>query len=518
MFPGVGAFTLAASPETTGGDVQEGRLTRRGVLGAGAAGGAGLLLAGGRGAAHATPADAAPGEEPATVDAVIVGGGLAGLTAARALTRAGRSVVVLEARDRVGGRTLNHDLGGGDVTEAGGQYVGPTQNRVLALAAELGVGTYPGYGPGENVYIADGRAQRYRGDIPPDPLALPDLALLITRLDAMAAKVPVDRPWTAPNAEALDGQTVETWIRANTVNAARVLRLVDLFLAPALGSRAADVSMLFLLATIAGYGDAQTPGTLERGIGSKDAAQDSRLVGGSQQLSLRMAQDLGDRVVLQAPVRRIAQADGWVTVTAADGRAWRGRGAVVAVPPPLAVEIDWDPLLPVEHDSLRRRMPLGTLAKCEAIYAEPFWRSAGLSGQALKLDGAVPAMFDNTPPDGRPGVLMGFMGGRSWRTWMGRPAAERRQAVLEDFAAAFGARALAPIDYFEQDWVRERWTRGGPTSILAPGTLVDFGPALTRPVGAVHWAGTETAGYWNGYMDGAISSGERAAREVLAAR
>jgi monoamine oxidase len=497
--------------------VHRGRLTRRGVLGAGAAGGAGLWLAG-RGAPGARAAAAAAGKAPTAVDVVVVGGGLAGLKTARDLVRAGRSVVVLEARDRVGGRTLNHDLGGGDVTEAGGQYVGPTQNRVLALARELGVGTYPGYSPGESVYIADGRAQRYTGDIPPDVQALPDLALLITRLDAMAAKVPVDAPWTAPDAEKLDGQTVETWIRANTVNSARVLQLVDLFFSPALGSRPADVSVLFMLATIAGYGDAQTPGTLERGIGSKGGAQDSRLTGGSQRLSLLMAADLGDRVVLNAPVARIAQDAGAVTVTTADGRAWQGRRAVVAIPPPLAVEIDWDPLLPAEHDALRRRMTLGTLAKCEAIYDEPFWRKAGLNGQALKLGpAAVPAMFDNTPPDGRPGVLMGFMGGRAWRTWQTRPAAERRAAVLDDFAAAFGAQARSPVDYFEQDWVEERWTRGGPTSVLAPGTLVDFGRFLTQPVGAVHWAGTETAGYWNGYMDGAISSAERAAREVLAA-
>jgi monoamine oxidase len=499
--------------------VQKGRLTRRGVLGAGAAGGAGLLL-GGRGAAAARADTPAAGSgragAPAAVDAVVVGGGLAGLTAARRLVAAGRSVVVLEARDRVGGRTLNHDLGGGDVTEAGGQYVGPTQNHVLALAAELGVATYPGYNPGDSVYVADGRATRYTGDIPPDAQALPDLAQMILRLDQMAATVPVDAPWTAPDAEKLDGQTVETWVKANTINSARVLQLVNLFLSPALGSRAADVSMLFLLATIAGYGDEDTPGTLERGIGSKDGAQDSRLVGGTQRLSLLMAQQLGARVVLGAPVTSIAQGDG-VTVTTADGRAWRGARAVVAIPPPLAVEIAWDPLLPAEHDSLRRRMVLGTLAKCEAIYDRPFWRQDGLNGQALKLgDAAVPAMFDNTPPDGSPGVLMGFMGGRSWRRWQTASPADRRAAVLRDFAAAFGPKALSPVDYFEQDWVEERWTRGAPTAVLGPGVLTRFGPKLTEPVGAVHWAGTETAGYWNGYMDGAIASGERAAREVLA--
>jgi monoamine oxidase len=495
--------------------VQKGKMTRRGALGAGAAGGAGLLL-GGRGAPAARAAGPGAAAAPTAVDVVVIGGGLAGLTTARNLVKAGRSVVVLEARDRVGGRTLNHDLGGGDVTEAGGQYVGPTQNHALALAKELGIATYPGYAAGQSVYIADGSAQRYSGDIPPDVQALPDLAQMILRLDQMATKVPVDTPWTAPDAEKLDGQTVETWVKSNTVNSARILQLVNLFLAPALGSRASDLSMLFLLATIAGYGDENTPGTLERGIGSKGGAQDSRLVGGTQRLSLIMAQQLGDRVVLGAPVRSIAQSDG-VTVTVADGRAWRGARAVVAIPPPLAVEIDWNPLLPAEHDALRRRMVLGTLAKCEAIYSEPFWRKDGLNGQALKLgDPAVGAMFDNTPPDGSPGVLMGFMGGRGWRTWQTASPADRRAAVLADFASAFGPRALSPIDYFEQDWVEERWTRGAPTSVLGPGTLVGFGPKLIEPVGAVHWAGTETAGYWNGYMDGAISSGKRAAKEVLA--
>jgi monoamine oxidase len=213
-------------------------------LGAGAAGGAGLLL-GGRGAAPAAAAD--PGAPPTAVDVVVVGGGLAGLTTARNLVKAGKSVVVLEARDRVGGRTLNHDLGGGDVTEAGGQYVGPTQNRVLALAKELGVGTYPGYNPGQSVYVADGRATKYTGDIPPDVLALPDLAQMILRIDQMATKVPVDAPWTAPDADKLDGQTVETWVKANTINSSRVLQMVEMFLSPALGSRASDVSMLFLL-------------------------------------------------------------------------------------------------------------------------------------------------------------------------------------------------------------------------------------------------------------------------------
>jgi monoamine oxidase len=486
-----------------------GRVTRRGLLGTALAGGA---------AAATVPVGSARAQT-ATVrqaDAVVIGGGLAGLTAARELVKAGRSVVVLEARDRVGGRTLNRDLGSGKVTEVGGQFVGPTQNRIIALADELGVARFPGYNPGQAVYVAGGLVTRYDGDIPPDPLGLPDLAQAVLRLDDMSKKVPVDAPWEAADTRAWDAQTMETWLRGSTVNAQRAVDIFNLFFNSAFGGQAADASLLFTLAQIAGFGDERNPGTIERGIGGKGGAQDSRFVGGSQVVSVRAAQQLGRRVVLSSPVRRIEQSATGVTVLSDACTVKAGR-AIVAIPPPLAVEIDWEPLLPAHHDALRRRMPLGTLAKVFAVYDEPFWRKDGLSGMALKLNGTVKEMFDNSPPDGSPGVLMGFLGGPSWRTWFARPDADRRAAVLADFAQAFGPKALLPKAYFEQDWTAERWTRGGPVSVLGTGTLSDFGAALARPFGRVHWAGTETAGYWNGYMDGAVRSGERAAQEVLGA-
>jgi monoamine oxidase len=460
-----------------------------------------------------TAADAKSTKRAKRADVVVVGGGLAGLTAAREVLKAGRSVVVLEARDRVGGRTLNHDIGGGKVVEVGGQFVGPTQDRILNLAKEVGVASFPTYATGSSVYIADGQTTRYTGDIPPDPQAIADLALLVTRLDSMSAQVPVDAPWRTANAAEWDRQTVESWIRANTVNAERTLALVNLFFNSAYGGKASDVSVLYVLGQIAGFGDAQNPGTLERGIGTKGGAQDSRLVGGSQLISINAAKSLGRHVVLNAPVRRIEQHGGSATVVS-DRGSWKAKRVIVATPPQLAAEIAWAPLLPVQHDALRRRMPLGTLMKCHAIYDEPFWRKDGLSGMALKIDGVAPEMFDNSPPDGSPGILMAFHGGHQWRLYAGRPE-ERRNAVLACFAEAFGPQALKPRDYFEQDWTSERWSRGGPVSQLSPGTVTDFLPVLTQPFHNVHWAGTETAGYWNGYMDGAVSSGERAAKEVL---
>jgi monoamine oxidase len=455
------------------------------------------------------------------VDVVVVGAGLAGLTTARELVSAGRSVVVLEASGRVGGRTLNHDLGGGQVVEVGGQFVGPTQNRILALADDVGVKPYTAYGTGPTAYIKDGQVTRYDangplGDIPPDPAVLPDLAQVVTRLDDMSRSVPTDAPWTAPDATNLDAQTVASWIRSNSANAQGVVDSFDLFFNSFYGNRTGDVGFLFFLGQIAGLGDERTPGTLERGLASKGGAQESRLTGGSQLISIKMAQQLGRRVVLSSPVRRIEQRGGWATVVS-DRRTLRARHVVVAVPPPLAAAIQWDPVLPVMDDALRRRMALGTLAKVHAVYDEPFWRKDTGTWRAVKVGGTVREMFDNTPPSGKPGVLMGFMGGHAWRDWMpGRSLDDRRQAVLTDFAQAFGDRALKPIDYFEQDWTQEPWIRGGPVSVLGTGTTTDFLPVLTRPFGCVHWAGTETAPFWNGYMDGAVRSGERAAKEVLA--
>jgi monoamine oxidase len=275
------------------------------------------------------------------------------------------------------------------------------------------------------------------------------------------------------------------------------------------------VGFLYFLGQIAGLGNERTPGTLERGLASKGGAQESRLVGGSQLISIKVADQLGRRVVLSSPVRRIEQRGGLATVVT-DRRTFSARRVIVAIPPPMATGIRWDPVLPVMQDALRRRMALGTLGKVHAVYEEPFWRKDTGTWRAVKIGGAVREMFDNTPPSGKPGVLMGFMGGHAWREWMPRSLEERKAAVLADFAQAFGERALRPVDYFEQDWTQEPWIRGGPVSVLGPGTTTDFLPALMTPFGCVHWAGTETAPHWNGYMDGAVRSGERAALEVLA--
>ncbi|MEV0478536.1 flavin monoamine oxidase family protein, partial [Streptomyces prunicolor] len=261
-------------------------------------------------------------------DVVVIGAGLAGLTAARELVAAGRSVAVLEARDRVGGRLLNHDLGDGQVTEIGGQFVGPTQDHILALAKEVGVATYEAAVPGERVYVRDGRARRFAGHTPPDLLALPDMGIALARIGQAAGKVPPAAPWRAPNARDLDGMTYETWLRKAELTGDAV-DLINIFLNSAYGGEARDASALFSLWYVSTFGDELHPGTMERGTGTSGGAQDSRFVGGSQLVATRLAEELEGRVHLLAPVRRISV--GLAVLGDGVERGARGRGQVVGV-------------------------------------------------------------------------------------------------------------------------------------------------------------------------------------------
>ncbi|WP_280438059.1 flavin monoamine oxidase family protein [Nocardia carnea] len=452
-----------------------------------------------------------------STDIVVVGAGLAGLTAARAVRASGLRVHVLEARDRVGGRTVNHDLGDGHIVEAGGQFVGPTQDHVLELAAELGVTAFPSYNEGSNTYVKNGKTRRFDHGVPPDPLALADVGLLVARLDRLSRTIPVDEPWRAPNARALDAVTLTSWARRGAMTDGG-LDLLNVLLGSAFGGSATDASALFGLWYFAGAGNERTPGTVARMMDVVDGAQESRFVGGSQRLSLLLAEELGDALTLRAPVRRIDQNASQVVVHTDDAE-WTARRVIVTAPPVLATRIAWNPVLPAPQEALFQRMHFGTLAKFEAVYPEPFWRSEGISGQGVFRDPSAPvcSMFDNSPPDGGPGVLMGFVGAQQWRNWAPKSPRERRGAVLRAFSAVVGARALQPIDCIEKDWTAEEWTRGGPTSVLAPGVLTELGRWRDVPFGRVHWAGAEHADYWNGFMDGAVRSGKQVAAEVTAA-
>jgi monoamine oxidase len=477
------------------------RVRRRELLAAGAAGAVGARLPAG---AEATKPRAT--RRHRRHDVVVVGAGLSGLIAARAIRAAGRSVVVLEARNRVGGRNLDHRLGRGEVAELGGQWAGPGQDRVLGLAKELGVATFPTYSTGMSVYYRNGQRQTYTGDIPPaSPAALVEVEGAILQFNQMAAEVPAATPWTAPHAGQWDQETIGQWTTEN-LHTAEARDLAGLAVRGVYGEESEQISLLDLLSAVSGVG-----GDFNTLIG---AAQSIRFVGGPQQLSKKLAAGLGGAVRLRAPVTGIDRGRS-VTVHTADG-SFPARRVILTPPRPVIGLIRFAPQLPAAYDQLLQRQPMGSVIKVNAIYDRPFWRGQGLSGTATSTTGPLQIVYDNSPPDGRPGVLVGFMEGNQSRLLYGASRAARRQAALESLARYFGPAALAPRGYVDMVWATQRYTRGAYGTFNPPGVLTSLGPRTTRPVGPLHFAGDGTSPEWPGYMDGAIRSGERAAKEVLA--
>jgi len=440
------------------------------------------------------------GDRPPIVDVVIIGAGFAGLTAARELTRQGCDVLVLEGRDRVGGRSFTGSVGGFPA-DMGGAFVGPTQDALLALAADLGIATTPTHHDGRNVIHWRGRTRSYRGTIP--TLSLPgllDIARLRWHFNRIAHGVPLASPWSARRADELDGQSLGGWLRS--VRASGSSRdLLAIMARVTWGCEPDDVSMLHA----ARYTHAA--GGLDRLLDVDNGAQQDRFPGGTQQIAKAMAAELGRRVVLNAPVRRIERHGSGVTVDTDSDRFDAGF-VIVAVPPAHRESIQFEPPLPDAYSRLARNWPQGRLSKAYAAYPRPFWRDAGFSGQALSDAGPVFITFDVSPHAEGPGILMGFVDARAFDAL---PPEQRRSEVLRCFASLFGAEALKPIDYADHRWGVEEFAPGGPTAAVPPGAWTRFGRWLREPVGPIHWAGTETADEWTGFLDGAVRSGQRAA-------
>jgi monoamine oxidase len=449
-------------------------------------------------------------------DVVVIGGGYSGLACARAIAATGRQVLVLEARNRVGGRCVNSKLPGAYsayTVEAGAEFLGPTQTRMYELAKEFGIQTYRTYNTGRTVNYTGGTRSTYTGVIPlANLVAASEGAIALLRLDAMAKQVPAEAPWQAAKAVEWDSQTFQTWMDRNllTPNGKDLLRLAILSL---LSCEPREVSLLFVLNYIRAGGSLQTL------LATDGGGQQDRVVGGSQRIALAMGQALGDRIVFGAQVQNIEQDANSILVSGGDFTV-RAKHAVMATSPWIAGRVSYDGELSgamQQRLQLMQRMPMGAIWKVHCVYDRPFWRDDNLNGQVTSDQGITKVTFDNTPSEaGAPGVMMGFIDGVDAVNALTLTADERRRKVLESFTTYFGAKAANPVAYIEHNWQSSNFSGGGPTGIAPPGVLTAYGPSLRRPVGRLHWAGTETATVWTGYMEGAVRAGERAAQEIIA--
>ncbi|MEV6321215.1 FAD-dependent oxidoreductase [Nocardia sp. NPDC051787] len=443
------------------------------------------------------------------VDYCVIGAGFAGLAAALRLKQTGRSVAVLEARDRLGGRTFTEVRPDGSWIDRGGAWIGPGQDRIHALMNEFGVPSYQQYTDGEAMMVVDGKQHRYTGTIPwtMSPWAAMNLGAVLLELGHLCKSVPLEAPWAAKKAGKWDQVSLAHWLDGNVLSKP-AHDLLETAIAGCYTSAASEVSMLFVLYQMASGGG---PGFV---LGVKDGAQDARPVGGMGAIYRPMAAEIGESIRLSQPVRLIEQDLDGVTVRT-DHSSVRARRAIVAVPLAVAGQIRYEPMLPVDRSFLHQRMPSGSIIKTSVVYDEPFWRNDGLSGQSVAPESPATVTIDACTDTGRPGVLCVIIEGPIARQVGQLDEIERKKTILGELGDRFSEKARSPIDYIEHNWSAERYSGGGMLSHAPTGVLTQFGHALRQPCGRIHWAGTESSAVMCGWIDGAIRSGERAASEVL---
>ena len=448
-------------------------------------------------------------------DVVIVGAGPSGLTAARELKKAGLSVAVLEARDRVGGRTWTDTIDGA-MLEIGGQWVSPDQTALLALIDDLGLQTYSRYREGESVYIgADGKRTLYTGDtFPVSETTAAEMDKLTALLDSLAAEIGPEEPWAHPKARELDTVSFHHWLRQNSTDE-EACNNIGLFIAGGMLTKPAHAFSALQAVLMAASAGSFT------NLTDEDFILDKRVVGGMQQVSLLQAAELGEDVVLDSPVRTInwaQDAAGGYRVTAVSERATvNARFVIMAVPPNLYSRVSFNPPLPRRQHQMHQHQSLGLVIKVHAVYSTPFWRDAGLSGTAFGAGAIVQEVYDNTNYEDPRGTLVGFVSDEKADAMFELSAEDRRRAILESIASFLGEKALDPEVYYESDWGAEEWTRGAYAASYDLGGLHRYGKDQLKPVGPIYWSCSDLAAEGYQHVDGAVRMGQITAARIVAA-
>ena len=451
---------------------------------------------------------------PEPVDVIVVGAGISGLSAASDLEQAGLSVRVLEARSRVGVRTEDGQFASGTSIELGGQWLGPTQTAALELIDKLGLETFEVYDEGRSLLFAEGKY--VHGD--DNTFGLGEQAgaafsELVRLVDSTVTTIDLSSPWSSPEAERLDSMTATQWVEENCPDPT-ARNFAHTLLASIFAAETHEYSALHMLFYLA------SGGGLHRMMITIGGAQERRVLGGTHQMSERLAERLNGEVWLQSPVKRISQGEGTArhpVVVTTPGTSHHCKRVIVALPPTLANRLDYEPPLPANRDIAAGQMMPGNVIKYQIEYERPFWRGRGLSGTILSLDHHVSLVYDNCVPTSDRGILVAFVEGRHARQLSELSEQQRAEAVLSDLSAFLGAEAAEPLEILQRNWSEEPYTRGCYGGRFCTGLWTTVGQHLADPCGRIHWAGAETAQIWNGYIDGAIRSGRRAASEIVSA-
>lgn len=443
------------------------------------------------------------------MDTIIIGAGLSGLAAGLKLKAAGKKFLILEARDRVGGRVFTKQLPNGGYVDLGAAWIGPTQTRMYELLKENGLEYFPTYDEGKSILRFNGKLKTYKGIIPPLPIfTLLSLDSAIKKINKLSKTINLQEPWTSPDAKKWDSMTLHSWMESQ-MSSAKAKVFFKIASEAIFATDPADMSMLHALFYTKSGNDFDTLMNIRAG------AQQDRIKGGSQSLANAMAAQLKDEIVLNAPVRMINQEDEMVTVVCDGERKFAAKKIILAVPPVLVPSIGFNRPLPSHREQLIQRMFMGTVGKCYAIYDKPFWRNQGLNGLCASNEGPITVTFDNSPADAQHGVLMGFVLANKAKDFFLLPENERKTKALKCFENFLGTQASNPQHYLDFTWSDEEWSRGCYAAIMPTGAWTSVGKVMREPCGNIHWAGTETSDVWNGYMEGAMRAGERAAGEIV---
>jgi monoamine oxidase len=447
-------------------------------------------------------------KEEELFDVVIIGAGLSGLTAARVLAKANKKILVLEAQERVGGRTWSLPVGQNDFIDVGGQWIGKGHDRMYQLVAEAGLKTFPTFTEGKSILRKSSENHEYKGDTPPLGLfALVATQKVLNRFDKAAARISLEAPWQSPNALAMDNQSLSSWID-ETISNAKARTLMKRMAEGELCQSVEDVSLLQALSS------ARATGSLRQAEKVEDGALRDRIFGGAQDVSHFLHRELKDAVKLNCPVSFVRQELGYLLVGNKDFSV-RTKKLIVTAPLPVVKKIQFMPELPREKQLLINSMEMGTVIKVHAVYASPFWRARRFNGSSTCLDEVVELSVDNSISGSERGIITSLIHAGRAKRLLKLSDQERKEVLINAYANLFGEQARQPILYHDYSFTNNPWIGGAYSGYFKKGIFSKYGEHLTKPCGDIHWAGTETSTLFKGFMEGAVLSGERVAKEIL---